>query len=68
MSFWQMFYSVGSFIAYAVNYACTKHSKTLGEWNWRMVLIFQILVPILIIGQVFFIPETRKSIPTYLTG
>lgn len=67
MSFWQMFYSVGSFIAYAVNYACQKHTKTLGEWDWRTVLIFQMLVPILIIAQVVFIPETRKLFRTQPT-
>lgn len=33
MAFWQMFYSVGSFIAYWINYACQKHVKTLGEWG-----------------------------------
>ncbi|KAA8566934.1 hypothetical protein EYC84_010030 [Monilinia fructicola] len=32
MAFWQMFYSVGSFIAYWINYACQKHVKKLGEW------------------------------------
>ncbi|KAF2472124.1 sugar transporter [Lindgomyces ingoldianus] len=60
MSFWQMFYSVGSFIAYWVNYACSKHTKTLGEWDWKMVVIFQLLMPVLIIAQVYFIPETPR--------
>ena len=57
MSFWQMFYSVGSFIAYWVSFATAKHPKGLGEWDWKMVVIFQLLVPILILSQVFFIPE-----------
>jgi Sugar (and other) transporter len=60
MSFWQVFYSVGSFIAYWVNYAAQKHVKTLGEWDWKIVVIFQLLVPILIIAQVMFIPETPR--------
>ncbi|KAF2753514.1 sugar transporter [Pseudovirgaria hyperparasitica] len=60
MSFWQMFYSVGSFIAYWVKYACSKHVVALGEWDWKMVVIFQILVPVLILAQVFFIPETPR--------
>jgi len=60
MSFWQMFYSVGAFIAYWVNYACQKHTKNLGEWDWRMVIIWQLLMPILIIAQVPFIPETPR--------
>lgn len=60
MSFWQMFYSVGSFIAYWVNYACTKHTETLGEWDWKMVVIFQLLVPIIILAQLWAIPETPR--------
>lgn len=34
MSFWQMFYSVGSFIAYWINYATSQHVASLGEWDW----------------------------------
>ncbi|GAB7348493.1 hypothetical protein MBLNU459_g6899t1 [Dothideomycetes sp. NU459] len=60
MSFWQMFYSVGSFIAYWVNFAASKHVKKLGEWDWKIVVIFQLLVPILILAQVPFIPETPR--------
>lgn len=36
MAFWQMFYSVGSFIAYWINYACSLHRKKLGEWDWKV--------------------------------
>jgi len=60
MAFWQLFYSVGSFIAYWVNYACGQHSKTLGEWSWKMVVVFQILVPIIIIVQLPFLPESPR--------
>ncbi|KAK4560423.1 hypothetical protein LTR86_005619 [Recurvomyces mirabilis] len=60
MSFWQMFYSVGSFIAYWINYACTKHKASLGEWDWKMVVIFQMMIPILIVAQVWFIPESPR--------
>jgi MFS family permease len=60
MSFWQMFYSVGSFIAYWVNFACSKHPQKLGEWDWKMVVIFQILMPIVILSQIFFIPESPR--------
>ncbi|PQE25761.1 sugar transporter protein [Rutstroemia sp. NJR-2017a BBW] len=60
MAFWQLFYSVGSFIAYWINYACQKHVKTLGEWDWKMVVIFQMLVPIIIIALLPWIPETPR--------
>jgi MFS family permease len=55
-----MFYSVGSFIAYWVRYACARNVGKLGNWDWRMVIIFQLLVPILIVAQVFFIPESPR--------
>ena len=42
MAFWQLFYSVGSFIAYWVNYACGKHTVTLGNWSWKMVIVFRV--------------------------
>ncbi|KAI9713877.1 MAG: hypothetical protein M1820_000607 [Bogoriella megaspora] len=60
MTFWQMFYSVGSFIAWWVNYACTQNKAKLHDWDWRMVVIFQILTPAFILAQIFFIPETPR--------
>lgn len=60
MAFWQLFYSVGSFIAYWINYACSLHRETLGEWDWKMVVIFQIMVPAIIIALLPFQPETPR--------
>jgi MFS family permease len=60
MAFWQLFYSVGSFIAYWVNYACSLHTAELGEWDWKMVVIFQMLVPIVILLLLPWIPETPR--------
>ncbi|KAJ2891692.1 hypothetical protein MKZ38_000066 [Zalerion maritima] len=60
MTFWQMFYSVGSFLAYWINYACGFHREELGEWDWRMVVIFQIMVPGLIICLLPFQPESPR--------
>jgi hypothetical protein len=60
MAFWQLFYSVGSFIAYWINYACAKRRATLGEWDWKMVVIFQILVPAIIMVLIPFQPETPR--------
>lgn len=36
MAFWQLFYSVGSFIAYWINYACSLHRAKLGDWDWKV--------------------------------
>jgi sugar porter (SP) family MFS transporter len=60
MSFWQMFYSVGSFIAYWIDYSTSKQTKKLGEWDWKTVIIFQILMPVLILAQIGFIPESPR--------
>lgn len=60
MAFWQLFYSVGSFIAYWINYACGLHRESLGEWDWKMVVIFQIMVPAIIIILLPFQPETPR--------
>ncbi|KAI9738602.1 MAG: hypothetical protein M1834_008106 [Cirrosporium novae-zelandiae] len=60
MSFWQMFYSVGSFICFWVNYGCTQHKEHLGQWDWRMVVMFQLLVPIIVLVLIPFIPGTPR--------
>lgn len=59
MAFWQTFYSFGALIAYLINYACSGR-KSLGEWDWRMVVIFQILVPIIIMIILPFQPESPR--------
>ena len=60
MAFWQLFYSVGSFIAYWINYAASLHRQKLGEWDWKIVVIFQILVPIIIMILLPFQPESPR--------
>ncbi|KAF4982725.1 hypothetical protein FZEAL_1714 [Fusarium zealandicum] len=60
MTFWQLFYSVGAFIAYWINYICGRNREALGQWDWRMVVIFQIMVPILVIILLPFQPESPR--------
>lgn len=60
MSFWQLFYSVGSFICFWVAYACSKHKAGLGEWDWKMTVMFQMLVPMLVLILLFTIPGTPR--------
>lgn len=56
----QISYSVGGFLVYWINYACTKKSTKLGYWDWKPVQIFQLLAPILIIIGIFFCPESPR--------
>lgn len=60
MSFWQMFFSVGAFIAYWIGYATSKHIPELGDWDWKLVVIFQVLVPVIILGLLFTIPGSPR--------
>ncbi|KAE8351515.1 general substrate transporter [Aspergillus coremiiformis] len=60
MTFWQMFFSVGAFICFWVNYGCTKHKENLGEWDWKLVVIFQLLVPCLILVLLPTIPGSPR--------
>jgi len=60
MGFWQLFYSVGSFIAYWIAYATGKNTTKLGEWDWKLVVIFQMLVPAIVCCLLPFIPETPR--------
>ncbi|KPM43850.1 hypothetical protein AK830_g2654 [Neonectria ditissima] len=60
MTFWQLNYSVGAFIAYWINYACGLNREKLGQWDWRMVVIFQVMVPIFIIIALPFQPESPR--------
>ena len=60
MAFWQTFYSVGSFICFWVNYACTKNTAALGEWDWKLTVMFQLLVPVIILCLLPTIPGTPR--------
>ncbi|GIJ98635.1 hypothetical protein Aspvir_000753 [Aspergillus viridinutans] len=60
MSFWQLFWSVGSFLAYWINYGTAKRSATLRNWDWKIVVLLQIIVPFLIICQLPFMPESPR--------
>src|SRR6478735_4629441 len=64
MTFWQLFYSVGAFIAYWINFACGKNREKLGEWDWRLVVIFQVLVPTFAIILLPFQPESPRFLIT----
>ncbi|KAJ4236137.1 hypothetical protein NW757_013413 [Fusarium falciforme] len=61
MSFWQLFFSVGSFLAYWINYGA---QDLTGEWDWKIVVIFQLLMPVIVTVQLPFIPES----PRWLVG
>ncbi|KXJ96228.1 general substrate transporter [Microdochium bolleyi] len=60
MTLWQTFYSVGAFVAYWINYACSLNRKSLGEWDWRMVVVFQVLIPAIVIVLLPFCPESPR--------
>lgn len=59
-TFWQLFYSVGSFICFWTNYACSQNRTSLGHWDWRTVVILQALVPVIIMALIPWIPESPR--------
>ncbi|KAH6613000.1 general substrate transporter [Boeremia exigua] len=60
MAFWQLFYSVGSFVAYWINYTCARNRKAFGDWDWKIVVIFQLILPVIITLQLPFMPESPR--------
>ncbi|CAK7227506.1 hypothetical protein SBRCBS47491_006592 [Sporothrix bragantina] len=60
MSFWQTNYSVGAFIAFWANYGTTPRIHSMKDWSWKMVVLLQILIPILIMFQVPFCVESPR--------
>ncbi|KAH6723054.1 general substrate transporter [Leptodontidium sp. MPI-SDFR-AT-0119] len=60
MSFWQMNFSVGSFMAYWINYGCTKNTKGLGNWDWKTVMLCQLIAPTFIIANIWACPESPR--------
>ncbi|KAF5565557.1 HXT3-low-affinity hexose facilitator [Fusarium napiforme] len=60
MSFWQLNFAIGSFVAYWINYACSKNAERLGEWDWKIVMFLQIFFPVIIISGLVFCPETPR--------
>ncbi|KAE8150460.1 general substrate transporter [Aspergillus avenaceus] len=60
MSLWQVYFGIGSFVAYWINYACSENADKLGNWDWKIVMLFQILAPIIIITGMPFCPESPR--------
>ncbi|KAK8131235.1 hypothetical protein PG984_007673 [Apiospora sp. TS-2023a] len=60
MTFWQLNYSVGSFIAYWIAYATSLNVEKLGDWDWKLVVIFQLLCPVMICSLIFLQPESPR--------
>lgn len=41
-------------------YACSKYKSAIGEWDWKTVVIFQLLVPLTILCLLWTIPGTPR--------
>lgn len=61
LTLWQLFYSVGSFICFWISYAASRHKSSLPKnWDWKLVVVFQILAPTFVISNALFIPESPR--------
>ncbi|KAI9361257.1 general substrate transporter [Zopfochytrium polystomum] len=59
MSLWQLMYSVGAFFSYLVALFMGWHAE-LGDWQWRMVLILQVISPLIFLFTVWLGPESPR--------
>ncbi|KAJ3117770.1 hypothetical protein HK100_000751, partial [Physocladia obscura] len=59
MSFWQLFYSVGALLSYFVG-LITTNEPNLGNWQWRWVILCQVIAPIAFFISIGFCPESPR--------
>ncbi len=61
MTFWQVGYSIGLFIAFWINYAVQVNiEKIPANWVWRILCVFQCLAPIYVLIVLPFIPASPR--------
>lgn len=59
MSLWQVFYSVGNTMSVYTSLGVS-YSPYLGNWDWKIVTLLQVLVPIVLITGLIISPETPR--------
>ncbi|RDL38714.1 Uncharacterized protein BP5553_03054 [Venustampulla echinocandica] len=60
MSFWQLFFSVGNFMGFWIAFACSKNTEKLGNWDWKIVMLCQIIAPVFIVSSLWACPESPR--------
>lgn len=55
-----MWYAIGSFIVYWIVYGISKSSTNLGDWQYRIPILCQIVVPSIITAGMFWCPESPR--------
>jgi MFS family permease len=59
MSLWQLSFGLGAFFAYWINYSSAQ-KPYLEHWTWRLVVVCQVIIPVLLLVQLPFIPESPR--------
>lgn len=59
MSFWQMGNAVGGLLANYIALGCSYHDE-LGQWQWRIVVLLQIVPPFLLCTTLWLCPESPR--------
>ena len=62
LSFYQVFYSVGSFFYFWCAYGTSRAGPAIGNWRWQAVTLVQLLCPIMILSSVGFCPESPRYV------
>ncbi|OBT70449.1 hypothetical protein VE03_00254 [Pseudogymnoascus sp. 23342-1-I1] len=60
MSFWQLFFSVGNSMGFIVAFACSKKAEQLGNWDWKIVMLCQMIAPAFIVSSLWACPESPR--------
>ncbi|KFY02776.1 hypothetical protein O988_01925 [Pseudogymnoascus sp. VKM F-3808] len=60
MSFWQLFFSVGNFLGFWIAFACSKNSEKLRNWDWKIVMLCQMIAPAFIVSSLWACPESPR--------
>jgi hypothetical protein len=55
-----VWYAIGSFIVYWIVYGISKSSTNLGDWQYRIPILCQIVVPSIITAGMFWCPESPR--------
>ncbi|KAI0081568.1 putative MFS sugar transporter [Panus rudis PR-1116 ss-1] len=60
LSFYQVFYSVGSFFCFWCAFGTTRAPDSIGNWRWQSVTLLQLLCPLMICSSMLFCPESPR--------
>lgn len=56
---WQITCAIGALISTLIALGAQRNSN-LGSWNWRLIQLLQVILPILVVVGIWFVPESPR--------